>query len=396
MCECGVPDLCFTGVIGMESKIRNIVKYTLSLLLAAIMLWFCFKGVNWQDFVANLKDCRWEWVALSIFAGVLSNWFRAERWRELLLPLDGRTGRLTVFNAVNIAYLANFVFPRIGEFVRCGVVSGSVRRRGAGKNDAGKDEAANIESADIESGDMSSSADISSSGEASSLSTASGSTLGYDSVLGTVVTERSIDLLMMFGILLAFLAFQWDEFGSFFVEKIWVPASGRLDFSVWWMVLIPVLLLAVFAGLLVYLRRRTHLAARLRGIMQNIWHGIVSCFKMKHSGRFILNSVLIWLMYFFMSYSSMRAVPLLDSLGFADAMFLMLAGSLGWLVPVPGGFGAFHYIVALALSSVYSLPFELGIIFATISHESQSLMMAVTGMASYLSEVFRRDAVGVS
>ncbi len=387
----------------MDNKTGKIVKYTLSLLLAAIMLWFCFKGVNWQDFVSNLKDCRWEWVAVSILAGVLSNWFRAERWRELLLPLDGRTGRLTVFNAVNIAYLANFVFPRIGELVRCGVVSGNVRRRGAKKNVSGKDVAAETESGDMypsgnisASADMHSSGGMSSSGEASSLNTASGSTLGYDSVLGTVVTERSIDLLMMFGILLAFLAFKWDEFGSFFVEKIWVPASGRLDFSIWWTVLIPVLIIGVFSGLLVYLRRRTHLAVRLRGIMQNIWHGIVSCFQMKHAGRFILNSLLIWLMYFLMSYSSMRAVPLLDSLGFTDAMFLMLAGSLGWLVPVPGGFGAFHYIVALALSSVYSLPFELGIIFATISHESQSLMMAVTGMASYLSEVFRRDAGGVS
>ena len=70
-------------------------------------------------------------------------------------------------------------------------------------------------------------------------------------------------------------------------------------------------------------------------------------------------------------------------------MFLMLVGSLGWLVPVPGGFGAFHYVVALALSTVYSLPFELGIIFATISHESQSLMMAVTGLGSYASEFIR-------
>ena len=59
-------------------------------------------------------------------------------------------------------------------------------------------------------------------------------------------------------------------------------------------------------------------------------------------------------------------------------------------MPVPGGFGAFHYIVALALSTVYSLPFDLGIIFATISHESQSLMMAVTGLASYADETLLR------
>ena len=111
---------------------------------------------------------------------------------------------------------------------------------------------------------------------------------------------------------------------------------------------------------------------------------------MKGWWKFLLYTALIWLMYFLMSYMSLRAVPLLDELSGTDALFLMLAGSLGWVVPVPGGFGAFHYIVALALSTVYNLPFELGIIFATISHESQSLMMAVTGLSSYAAETLRK------
>ena len=91
-------------------NIRNILKYTLSLVLAAVLLWFCFREVNWQEFLESLKGCRWEWVMLSILAGVLSNWFRAERWREILLPLDAGTSRRSVFNSVNIAYLANFIF----------------------------------------------------------------------------------------------------------------------------------------------------------------------------------------------------------------------------------------------------------------------------------------------
>ena len=44
----------------------------------------------------------------------------------------------------------------------------------------------------------------------------------------------------------------------------------------------------------------------------------------------------------------------------------------------------------VSLSTVYNLPFELGIIFATISHESQSLMMAVTGLSSYAVETLRK------
>ena len=328
----------------MSSKLKNIIKYLLSLSVAAVLMYFCFRGVNWGEFAASLSGCRWWWVGASILVGVLSNWFRGERWREILLPVDERTGRLTTFNAVNIGYLANFVLPRIGEFVRCGVVS--------------KD-----------SGD----------GKAS-----------YDRVLGTVVTERSFDMIVMLLILIVFLAFKAEEFGAFFLDRMWAPLSRSINFSLWWIVAAAVLALAAMAFLIIHYRNRNALAGKLCGFCRGIWDGVISCFRMRNGWKFLIYTVLIWAMYFLMSYTSLRAVPLLDGLTAVDALFLMLAGSLGWVVPVPGGFGAFHYIVALALSTVYDLPFELGIIFATISHESQSVMMAVTGLASYVSETLRK------
>ena len=94
-------------------------------------------------------------------------------------------------------------------------------------------------------------------------------------------------------------------------------------------------------------------------------------------------------MYWSMSAFTMMAMPGLDGLGPVDALFLMVAGSFGWLVPVPGGFGAFHFIVSLALSTIYGIPFETGIIFATLSHESQAITMAGCGGISYLYETFK-------
>ena len=90
----------------------------------------------------------------------------------------------------------------------------------------------------------------------------------------------------------------------------------------------------------------------------------------------------------------MWALPELGMLGPVDALFLMVAGSLGWLVPVPGGFGSFHYIVSLALSAIYGIPFSQGIIFATLSHESQAITMAVCGGASYLYETLHPEGLG--
>lgn len=61
-------------------------------------------------------------------------------------------------------------------------------------------------------------------------------------------------------------------------------------------------------------------------------------------------------MYLPCRWTFRRAVSRLSELGTSDALFLMLVGSLSSLVPVPGGFGAFHYIVATALASVYGIP----------------------------------------
>ena len=73
-----------------------------------------------------------------------------------------------------------------------------------------------------------------------------------------------------------------------------------------------------------------------------------------------------------------------------DAFFLMIAGSISSVVPVPGGFGAYHGVVAGALLSIWNIPMGTGMIFATLSHESQAITQALCGLASYIHESFFR------
>ena len=55
--------------IYMKKNFSKIIKYLLSALLAGILLYFSFREVEWADFVAGLKDCRWEYILLSMAAG---------------------------------------------------------------------------------------------------------------------------------------------------------------------------------------------------------------------------------------------------------------------------------------------------------------------------------------
>ena len=105
---------------------------------------------------------------------------------------------------------------------------------------------------------------------------------------------------------------------------------------------------------------------------------------------FFAYTALIWMTYWFMASCTMWAAPFLDGLDLIDALFLSLVGGLGFAVPVPGGIGAFHFIISLALSAVYGIPMEMGIIYATLSHTSQAITQILFGLASYASESLRK------
>lgn len=335
----------------MSKKLTKTLKYILSAGIAALLLYFSFREVKWEDFVQGLRSCRWEFILLSMAAGIAAFWFRGIRWRQLLLPIDPATSRITTFNAVNIGYIANFVFPRIGEFVRCGVVS----RRSGPVSEGSQDKKAS-----------------------------------YEKVLGTVVLERGWDMLSMLLLLVVLLAARWEKFGGFFITEMWEPVSERISFSIWWIV--AAACAAGVAGIYILwkFRKSNSVCRKIWGIAAGMLQGFSSCLEMEGKWRFFLSTAAIWGMYWLMAAATMWAIPQLDTLNIIDALFLSLAGSLGWLIPVPGGFGAFHFIVSLALEAIYGIPFELGIIFATLSHESQAITMALFGGGSYAYETLRK------
>ena len=328
------------------------MKYAVSASLAFVLLYFSFRDVEWADFMEGLKSCRWEFILLSMAAGSFAFWLRAVRWRKLLLPIDGSITRMTAFNGINIGNISNFVFPRIGEFIRCGVIT---RRSEPVSPDDPEHKKAS-----------------------------------YDKVLGTVVLERSWELLVMLLLLAVVVVGGFNRFGGFFVEQIWTPMAQRLDFNIWWIV--AVLALAGVAGCYALWRYRdtNPVFSKVWGIFRGILQGFASCLKMDRKWMFFAYTAFIWMTYWLMAASTVWAAPFLSELDLIDALFLSLVGGLGFAVPVPGGIGAFHFIISLALSAIYGIPTELGIIYATLSHTSQAITQIFFGAGSYAYEALKK------
>lgn len=334
-------------------NIKKILKYLASAALAALLLWVSFREVEWNDFLVVLKQCNWAFVILSMAAGSSAFWLRALRWRRLLLPIDDSISRMTAFNGVNIGNISNFVFPRIGEFIRCGVIT----RRSA---------EVSVTAAD---------------GHVEKTRKAT-----YDKVLGTVVLERSWELVVMLMLLAVVLVGGFNRFGRFFVEQIWTPMSENLNFSIWWIVAVFIVLAVTAIYALWKFRASNPFCSRVWGIFKGIGQGFSSCFRMEKKWLFFAYTATIWILYWIMAASTIWAVPFMEELDLIDALFLSLVGGLGFAVPVPGGIGAFHFIISLALSVLYGLPMELGIVYATLSHTTQAITQIVFGIFSYAYE----------
>jgi uncharacterized membrane protein YbhN (UPF0104 family) len=336
----------------MKQNLKKILKYLLSASLAAVLLWFSFRGVKWEDFMAQLQQCRWGFVLLSMASGAFAFWLRGLRWRRLLLPLDSSISRVTVFNGINIANISNFVFPRIGEFVRCGVI---VRRsQPEDPSEPLKKKAS------------------------------------YEKVLGTVVVERSWELLVMLLMLAVVVVGGFDRYGAFFMNEVWSPMAERFGLGVW-LILAGALGLAAAGFFFIWrFRGSSRFCCKVWSVFRGLGQGLSSCLQMEQKWLFFAYTLMIWMTYWLMAASTMWAAPFLGGLTLVDALFLSLVGGLGFAVPVPGGIGAFHYVISLALYGVYGIPMETGIIYATLSHTSQAVTQILFGAGSYAYEAFKK------
>ena len=89
-------------------------------------------------------------------------------------------------------------------------------------------------------------------------------------------------------------------------------------------------------------------------------------------------------------YFMFLAVPPLSHLGLMDALVISGVGNIASVIPVPGGIGAYHYLVSLCLESLYGVQWETGILYATLNHELHAILIIVYGCLSYLHLTLKR------
>lgn len=333
----------------MDKKTKTFLRYLFWGAVAVVLLYFCFRSIQWDQFLDALRHCRWGYVLLAMALGAVVQYLRGRRWRMQLLPLDPSTSAVTTFNAYNICMAVNLALPRAGEVVKLGYVV----RHSAADADGKR-------------------------------------LLSFDKALGTLLTERVWDALVTLLLGGVLLALMWNSFGTYLMESLaGIGGAGPLL----WALAGAAGLVAALLVLCYALREKGGFFGRVWGFITGIGSGLGSFLRMKNAWLFVVYTLLIWGLYWLTSACivwALQDIEAFSSLGMADAFFLMIAGAISSVVPVPGGFGAYHGVVCGALLSIWGIPVGTGMIFAVLNHESQVLMQAVLGLGSYIHESFFR------
>ncbi len=251
---------------------------------------------------------------------MISNVFRALRWKQLLEPLGYKPAFINALGATMIGYLANLGFPRVGEIVKPGILT-------------------KYDNIPLEKG------------------------------IGTIVVDRILDIISLLFIIGLAVLLSFETFQEYFEANFSIARAESLK----------IFLILAFVGLLGlmsvnWILKRSNSKNKLVLLIQSLWtgfvEGLVSIKKVKNLPLLISYTILIWLMYYLMTYLCFFAFAPTANLGMTTALIVFVFGTLGIVFPSPGGMGSYHFLVSQALiiyglSSADAFSFS-NIIFFTI------------------------------
>ena len=109
--------------MNIKKTINNILKVGWSLLLGGAILYWMYRGFDFQQVKdVLLHKMNWTWMLLSFPFGILAQAFRGWRWKQTLDPIGEHPRSSVSVNSIFMSYALSLLVPRIGEFARCGVL----------------------------------------------------------------------------------------------------------------------------------------------------------------------------------------------------------------------------------------------------------------------------------
>lgn len=321
----------------MNKKVKSILQLVIFAAIGAGLVWLSIHNIPDSDVETtkeSFKKADYLIVTLSAVISIFAHVVRAWRWNSMMQPLGHSITFKNSFAAVMIGYVVNYAVPRGGELSRCGVASQYEK-------------------------------------------------IPFAAALGTVITERIVDVLLMLVLFFITLAVQFTELTGLTHRYVLDPLSAKFSANknLSYAALGAVALIVI---MIIAMRKKIKgmLTGKMGAILKNFADGIKSVKDVKSPGLFILQSFLIWFLYFLSLYVCFWCFDETKDLGIKPALSVLLFGTIGVAIS-PGGVGAYQ-IIATQVLLFYGITNGISISFPWIVWGAQFIAIIVIGALCFL------------
>ena len=299
----------------MKRSTKNIIQALAGALIGFFFLYLTLRDKPLGLIFDSISQAKWLFIILNGVFLALTFVLRALRWRILVQNLGYKVKKRNIILAVTLGYFVNSFTPKLGELVRCASLQRTT-------------EVPLVRS------------------------------------LGSVVSERIYDLLVLTLGLIVIIVLEFERiltlFNKFLENNVKEKSLFEYNILIY---LIPLIIIVVAVYYII--SRGFHV--KLKKILKEMVEAIHNTFYLKKYRKFLIYTVLIWLVLIAMNYVCLKALPVTDQNGWYFATIVLFVGGIGWALPTPGGIGTTHYFI-FQLFYIFNLDPNAGVSFGVLSN----------------------------
>jgi len=322
----------------MRKRFFSILQYFIFLGGGIFLVWWQLRSMTpaeKDEFYDAINYANYWLVIPIVVMSLLSHLSRAMRWKLLMEPLGYDPKLKNVFAATMVGYLANAAIPRLGEILKCTLLSRYEN-------------------------------------------------LKVDKLVGTIIVERTFDFICYLIFIGLTVLIQVNVVGGFVKEELNL-LSNNPGFPLWGKVLILIAIITFLIYLIKYLFKKfpaNKIIIKINNFIKGIGEGFKSIKNLKHRRSFIIHTFFIWLMYLLQIYIGFSAMDGVSHLGIKAACSVLSLATLAMII-TPGGIGSFPIFVGKTLG-LYGIASQLGVAFGWLMWGVATGIIIIAGLAALL------------
>jgi len=299
----------------------NVWKQLAAAVFGIVLLWLSFRNCDFAKLWEVAKNANPIFLLLVCISAIISHILRAWRWIFLLKPLrEKKVGLWNSFCAVIIGYAVNIAIPRGGEVARVISISKS-------------------------------------------------EDLPWMGVLPTMFIDRLLDI----AVLGALLGLTLTQLPKEVVAQSPLLVPGGIAITI--CSIIGLAALPFISSVMNWILRHPlakSLPEKIRELIEKLSAQFaVGTKSLKDLAVYPIIAVLtfaIWFFYWLNFYIIAFALGLNTQMNPMQCLVVFTVGSVGVLIPTPGGVGSFHFLVSQAMQFTCGLDQNTALAYATVLH----------------------------